>query len=76
MVVGRTTSITCKQKKRAVQNKATNNGISNYLNISEMENQLSLAAHEVTFAYHTVVHNNFLFPNIERKSVSGTGSQI
>jgi hypothetical protein len=42
-----------KQHKLAVQNKASNNSISNYLsmkNISEMENQLLLAAQEATFA--------------------------
>jgi hypothetical protein len=58
-----------KQKhKLAVQNKASNNSISNYLskeNISEMEKQLSLAAQEVTYAYHTAVHNHS-FKSIEQ----------
>jgi hypothetical protein len=50
-----------KKKKLAVQNKASNNSVTNYLstkNISEMEKQLSLAAQEATFAYHTTVHNH------------------
>jgi hypothetical protein len=50
-----------KKHKLAVQSKASNNSISNYLstkNISEMEKQLSLIAQEVTFAYHTAVHNH------------------
>jgi hypothetical protein len=51
----------CGKKKLAVQNEASNNSISNYLsmkNIGEMEKQLSLAAQEATFAYHTAVHNH------------------
>jgi hypothetical protein len=47
--------------KLAVQNKSSNNSISNYLstkNISEMDKQLSLAAQEATSAYHTAMHNH------------------
>jgi hypothetical protein len=43
-----------KKHKLAVQNKASNNSISNYLstkNISELEKQLSLAVQEATFAF-------------------------
>jgi hypothetical protein len=50
-----------KKHKLALQSKASNNSISNYLstkNISEMEKQLSLAAQEATSAYHTAVHNH------------------
>jgi hypothetical protein len=50
-----------KKKRLAVQNKASDSSISNYLstmNISEMEKRLSQVAQEVTFAYHTVVHNH------------------
>jgi hypothetical protein len=50
-----------KKYKLAVQNKASNNSMSNYLcskNISEMEKKLSLAAQEATFAYPTAVHNH------------------
>jgi hypothetical protein len=48
-----------KKHKGAVQSKASNS--SNSLNAktqSEMEKQLSLAAQEATFAYHTAVHNH------------------
>jgi hypothetical protein len=50
-----------KKYKLAVQNKASSNSICNYLsmkNINDMENLLSLAAQEATFAYHTAVHNH------------------
>jgi hypothetical protein len=50
-----------KKNKLAVQNKASNNSISNYLstkNVNEMEKQLLLAAQEATCAYHTTVHNH------------------
>jgi hypothetical protein len=72
-VVGWTLSITQKKKKNklAVQNKASNNSISNYLstkNISEMEMQLSLAAQEATFAYCTTVHNH-IFKSFPLRSV-------
>lgn len=53
--------IKTKKHKVAVQNKASNNSISNYMktkSVSEMEKQLSLAAQEATFAYHTAVHNH------------------
>lgn len=50
-----------RKHKGAVQSKASNSSISNFLNAktqSEMEKQLSLAAQEATFAYHTAVHNH------------------
>jgi hypothetical protein len=50
-----------KKHELAVQNKASNNSISNYLsmkNITEIEKQLLQAAQEATFAYHTAVHNH------------------
>jgi hypothetical protein len=50
-----------KNHKLAVENKASNKRISNYLstrNISELEKQLLLAAQETAFAYHTAVHNH------------------
>jgi hypothetical protein len=55
-----------KKHKLAVQNKAANNSISDYLstkNISELEKQLSLGAQEATYAYHTAVpnHNSIQF---------------
>jgi hypothetical protein len=49
------------KNKGAVQSKASNSSISNFLNVktqSEMEKQLSLAAQEATFAYHMAVHNH------------------
>jgi hypothetical protein len=62
MVVGRTSSITWNRKyKLTVQNKASNNSISNSSstkNISEMEKRLSVAAQEATFSYHNAVHNH------------------
>jgi hypothetical protein len=54
----------CEKKKidkLAVEHKASNNNISNYLstkNISEVEKQLSLLAQEAIFAYHIAVHNH------------------
>jgi hypothetical protein len=51
-----------KTRKLAVQNKTSNNSVSNYLimkNISEMEKQLSLTAQEATFAYQTTLHNHY-----------------
>jgi hypothetical protein len=47
--------------KGAVQSRASNSSISNFLNAktqSEMEKQLSLAAQEATFAYHAAMHNH------------------
>jgi hypothetical protein len=51
--------ITKRKHKLAVKNKASNKIINNYLsmkNIGEMEKQLSLAAQEPAFAYHTSLH--------------------
>jgi hypothetical protein len=53
--------VKARKHKLAVQNKAHNNSISNHLsmkNIGEMEEQLSLAAQEATFAYYTAMHNH------------------
>jgi hypothetical protein len=53
-----------RKHKLAVQNLASNNSISNCLgtkNVIEMQKQLSLAAQEATFAYHTAVHNHYWF---------------
>jgi hypothetical protein len=55
MVVNRTSSVTWK-KKRAIEDKASNNNISNYLStndISEMVKQLSLVAQEATLVYQS-----------------------
>jgi hypothetical protein len=48
-----------KKHKTAVEMKASNCSISNFLKLkSEREKEISLAAQEATFAYHTAVHNH------------------